>query len=227
MKRALIAALAAAPAAHAENPAEIDAALARVAGLTAHPLTSPTAAERSRLARGECVTRLEAGATHAVGGLCVVNAPLPAVWLAVHDPAVTGDPAVREVRLSVDPDGSERWYGRMSLPSPLSDRAWVVRTWISASLHAATGGGAQERAWVEEPDPAALAAGVPGAADGAVWVPRNRGAWTVIRVDDRRTLLAYRAETVVGGSLPQWVVRDVARRSVGALLDRVARAAKG
>lgn len=107
---------------------------------------------------------------------------------------------------------------------------WIyddLRTWISTALREATGGAAIERVWAEEPDPAALARDIPGAGDGAVWVARNRGAWTMIRLDERRTLLAYRAETDIGGSIPHWIVRDVARQSVSSLLKRVARSARG
>lgn len=231
MKKLFLAALSA-PTPALAGP--VEDALALIAAHASQPVPALTAEHRSRLASGDAIA-LTVGA-QAVAGLRVVRAPMDQVWRAVHNPAVTGDPAVRELRLSAQPDGTELWYGRMSLPAPLSDRQWVVRSSIHTALHDASGGRAWERSWVEVDDGLPLArpalssghlegVSVEDLAQGVV-TPTNRGAWIVVDLGDQRTLVVSHARTELGGSVPTWLVRDVARRQVRSLLDRVARDAR-
>jgi hypothetical protein len=188
-----------------------------------------TREERSALTRGEVVAKVEG---QRLVGARVVMAAQAQVWAAVHDPAVTADPSVVEVRLQADPSGTEVWYGRLSLPSPFVDRQWVVRSAIDLDLARQTGGQVWARLWTEVPDlgpaRAALArARLPGTTpdqlDAALRVPKNRGGWMVVALDSGRTLVVATAETDLGGQLPGWIVRDLGRRQVVSLLDRVAR----
>jgi len=230
MKKLLFAALAAAP-----TPAlagEVQEALQLLAAHAAHPLPPVSARDLDRVVRGQEITLVSG---ERIAGLAIIEAPKEAVWATVHDQAVTGDPAVHELRLSVAADGTEVWYGRMGLPSPLDDRQWVVRSTIDTELHRASGGVAWARSWTEVPGglelarPALAAGHLPGvgveALSDGVETPVNRGGWLLVSLGPDRTLVAYHARTDLGGSVPVWLVRDVARRQVGALLRRVARAA--
>ncbi|MFK7931177.1 MAG: hypothetical protein AB8H79_23540 [Myxococcota bacterium] len=231
MKRLLFASLAT-PAVSLAGP--IDDALALLDAHAAHPPPALSASDRANLGRGESVA-LTLG-TDAVAGLRVVNTPMTQVWAAVHNPAVTGDPSVRELRLAAESNGTELWYGRMKLPSPLSDRQWVVRSTIHTALHSLTEGRAWERDWVEVDDglhlarPALSASHLEGlgaeSLESAVTTPTNRGAWIVADLGGGKTLVVTHAQTDLGGSVPTWLVRDVARRQVKGLLDRVARDAR-
>lgn len=233
MKKLLLAALA------APTPAlstELDDILVEIAAHASAPLPALSSGDRRRLAAGDTVTT--AGWTdgaYQVAGLRVVAAPRGAVWAAVHDPAVVADPSVRELRLSADQDGTELWYGRMVLPLGLSDRHWVVRSRVHRAIAEATDGRAWERAWHELDDaldlalPALRAGHLDGVreaeVDDAIVTPTNRGAWLTVRLSDGRTLVATHATTDLGGTVPAWLVRDVAQRQVRDLLLRVARAA--
>ena len=144
MKKLLLAALATAPT-HA-LAGEVEDALQLLASHAPAPLPAVTGRDLDKLASGASITLVEA---ERVAGLRIIDAPLAAVWATVHDQAVTGDPAVHEVRLSVSGDGTELWYGRMSLPMPLADRQWVVRSTIDVELHRKTAGKAWSRSWRE------------------------------------------------------------------------------
>lgn len=233
MKKLLLAALASAPASALAGP--LEEALTLVQDHARADVPAFTDADLRKLARGGTVTRILAGGpAPQVIGARVVEAPRDAVWRALHDPAVVADPSVTEVRLSARPDGTEIWYGRMRLPSPLADRQWVVRSEVVVDLHAKSGGRAWERAWTEldEGMPLALpalasghVAGLgPSDLDSAITTPTNRGGWLAITLDDSRTLLMTHAATDLGGTVPAFLVRDVARQSVVDLLARVARA---
>lgn len=229
MKKLLLAALTSSSVnAHASTG--IDEALEILSRHSSVSLPALSTKDRRALEGGEGVSLVSG---ERVAGMIVVPASLSDAWAIVHDQAVIGDPAVQEVRLSAKADGEELWYGRMGLPTPLADREWVVRSTIRRELATVTKGKAWERAWTEVPDgiglagPAIEAGHLPGVRRAdlgtAVYTPVNRGGWVLVALDPGRTLVTYHARTDLGGSVPTWLVRDVAKGQVKGLLDRVRR----
>jgi hypothetical protein len=234
MKRFLLAALAAVPTGAVAQA--LDQAIADLDARSDPPIFAGlSSSDRRLLEAGESITRSGwADGAFRVSGLRVVDAPRDRVWAAVHDPRVVGDPSVKELRLSAEADGTELWYGRMILPLGLTDRHWVVRSRVHVERALATSGRAWERAWSELSDGLDLARPAIGAGhlhgvtaadlDDAIATPVNRGAWLVAELPDGRALLATHATTDLGGTVPAWMVRDVARRQLAQVLERVARA---
>jgi len=156
--------------------------------------------------------------------------PMQALWVASVDPHLTVDPDLIERRLSRT-GHKELWYGYYDLPYPLSDRHWLVESWNNRRLARATAGRAWEHAWrlaegrMDQARAYVSAGHIQGVTlesmDSAVQTPHNHGAWVVLRLSDGRSLLGYHATSTVGGSIPDWLVLQLVRGKLQALLERV------
>lgn len=177
---------------------------------------APTGDQLARLAAGEVVRIVRHGdptQPSTAIGLAVLEGSLPDLWLAAQDPHTHVDPALTEFVLGDADDGRVLWYGHLDLPTPISDRQWVV---ASADNAAAAALGCWEHHWDLAPDqlPRAREAILAGAAphlpvdvvDASVLTPVNHGAWFLASVDPGHTLVVYQATSVVGGAIPDWLV---------------------
>ena len=201
-------------------------------------LPLPDQTELSRLVDGEVVTIREripltdtSGETrdrHRFVGYRVVENPRLLVWLAALDTGVNHSRRTVEHHVSGDGKGGAVWYQHIELPWPVRDRHWVIETRKDVQLSRDSNALIWEHAWALKIDGRPMATqllqngDVPGldARDDrrAIYLPLNRGAWTMFALDDRRTLVATHLSTVLAGWIPDsWVAGFVSRQYKGIL----------
>lgn len=184
-----------------------------------HRLPALSDAQLGDLLEGDCVRVLvpnpDPDGASMAAGVVLSSVPRDRLWLAAQDPHAQVDPDLTEfVVVERGPDAA-MWYGYWDLPRPVRDRQWVVDSYNNHDLAKATGNAAWEHVWKLVPDGlerVRAMAGTPTARgidaddlDHAIFTPVNEGSWSMIEVGDR-TLLAYQASSVVGGSIPDWMV---------------------
>jgi hypothetical protein len=194
---------------------EVAAAVSRCGGAV-YPLPALTADHRARLVRGDVVKIVQHAAdpdapSRAVG-LALLRGGRDALWVAAQDLHATVDPSLTEFVIErLGPDHA-LWYGHLDLPSPITDRQWVVD---SKNSHGLAAGGCWEHHWslVADGLDRARTSVVAGQGkvtvaqlDEAIFTPVNHGNWLMVELPDGRTLVAYSATSVVGGSIPAWLV---------------------
>lgn len=203
------------------------------------PLPSLSSEQIERLADGKAVHLIERdprpgspGETvDRVVGMRVIPLPREQVWIAALDPDVPISDLFHDVRLDEDGKGYSRWWVYLDLPWPLADRHWVADLWKNRDLSASAGGYVWEHRWDLAADGEAMAedyvkaGGVPDiqASDleAAIYLPVNRGGLVAAQLDEGHTLLIYNLSTVVGGFIPDRVVRAFSRQEVGRFLRDV------
>lgn len=226
----------------AETPHETAAAPyetvnAGIAAFNAHAtwsLPSLTEQQVAQLEAGACVRIREVGdpdEPQRVLGFVLTDVPLEQLWVSVMDDHFPNDGGqIVQRKLERFGQGRSRWYGFIDLPVLFHDRHYVVDVRDNHALARATGDRAWEHIWELVGDglpvarPVIEAGEVPGVTpelfDKAIYTPVNRGAWLMIRVGDR-TVLGYHATSVVGGSIPDWLVSQLAMSRVESALRRV------
>lgn len=214
--------------AHVLTPEEeVSAAIARCSAAV-HPLPPLSAEQRARLGRAEVVKIVhhaaDPNAPSRAVGIALLKGGRDALWVASQDPHTTVDPSLTEFiveQLSLD---HALWYGHLDLPYPLTDRQWVVE---SENTHALASRGCWEHRWslVEnglERVRVAVATGerpiTLERVDAALFTPVNHGNWLMAPLADGRTLVAYQATSVVGGSIPDWLVLKLTMSRLETLL---------
>jgi hypothetical protein len=211
-------------AARPPTEAEVRAAVADFDAAAVYRLPALGEARMAALLRGEVVRFVDqpggGTAVRRAMGLMLTDVPRDRMWLACQDHHFMGDPAVHELRLSVDPPDDAIWFGLADLPAPIADRRWVVRSWNNHALAAATGGRAWEHPWeLARTDEAALAARIAAgelpAVDAdmfaaAVDSPVNHGAFLAVALPGGHTLFGYHATFDPGGGIPDWLVARLA-----------------
>lgn len=204
-------------------------------------LPALTAGEMQALADGDSVVRVttarQAESGEQVGalgvvGLRIVDAPRLLVWLTVM--GVASEPDVRLTRstLSRGPLGAYTRYQHVDLPWPIRDRHWVVFCEKNLAVAEASGGGYWEHRWrLVENGPALIgAAHRDGRIAGlraeklekSVYLPANRGAWTLTELAAGRTLVIAYFDGELGGLFPDALVRQFTRLHLKEGLDLVA-----
>jgi hypothetical protein len=162
----------------------------------------------------------------------LVAAPRTHVWISALDPHFPLNDDLIEHRMEADDRGSSTWYQFFDLPWPVRNRHWVIRVKKGVDVAEATEGRAWEHSWslVLDGESAArdfAAAGKvpPLSLDdvmGARYLEANDGAWAMIALDEKLTLLAYNLTIVLGGWIPEGMASRFAMRALEDLLDRVA-----
>lgn len=208
--------------------------------LAAPPLVAPSARQIEALLDGEVVkirragdpdAPLEADRHEQLTTYDLVEQPLVQVWLASLDPHLLGSTLVTEVRLADLPQGGSTWYQYIDLPWPITDRHWVIDVRKDVELAERGGGWIWKQTWdlVAGGRDTALAvvrAGrAPGitieAAEKAVYLPVNTGAWVVFALTERQTLVVYHLTTVFGGHIPEKLVNTFAMTQLDNLMHAV------
>lgn len=210
--------------------AEVEHVLATCAGGLVEPLPWLDDDQRARLVAGDVVRIVnrdaDPDAPSSAVGLAVFHAARAAVWVAVQDPHATVDPALTEFVIEQKGPDHAIWYGYLDLPRPIHDRQWVVESTNNRPL--ATTAGCWEHNWRLVPDglDAArrfLAEGGSTAVtaaqlDQAIYTPVNHGHWLLVPLPGDRTLVAYQATSVIGGSIPDWLVLQLAMSRLESVL---------
>jgi hypothetical protein len=207
------------------------------------PLPALSTQQIQQLARGESVHlvqrdprpgAVEEGETvDRVVGIRLLNHARELVWLTALDPDIPISGFFHDVRLESDRMGSSRWWVYLDLPWPVADRHWVADLWKNRELAEAAQGYVWEHRWDLSEGGERVAAGMvhEGRLEGidaadvatAVYLPVNRGGLVAAAYRDEQTLVVYNLSTVVGGHIPDRVVRAFSRQQVGSFLDMIDR----
>ena len=205
-----------------------------------HPIPSLTDEQLSRLLAGKVIKmRLPSEGTAPDGAMAMVISELSRVdlWLGSMDAEHFGtDDSLSIHHLPLQAGELFRWYGFVSLPAPVADRHFLIRTTINAALPLATDNTMWERSWALEPGfvetmrPAVAAGEVAGLAlkdyEAAVAVPVNFGAWMFIDLPDGRTLFGYHCATSLGGEIPDRLVTRYVFWGLEGLIARIIHSAE-
>ena len=222
-------------AAEAVDVPALSAALAEYNRGAKYPLPPLDEARMKRLLDGKIVKLREVKDDDApqrgIGLWRVHGFDMDSLWIAGRDVHFGSVEELTEVPLSDPVHYPVRWYQYLDLPRPFTDRHWMVDSSPTVPLARATEGRCWEYSWGLTPDgpaiaKAAVAAGeVPGidshAADDAIYVPVNHGAWLYIRLPDDSIILGYHATSVVGGRIPEKLVADYTMLTLGSVLKGV------
>jgi hypothetical protein len=184
------------------------------------------AATYERVAKGETVsalTQVPGRTTKVAWGAVLVAAPVGRVWSAVND--FSGRTDYSKVSYSQVQAGEHCGSGRqvfqyLPVGFPVSDRWWVSTLTVNRALWSASGGQVRELWFRASTDPAALRTDEARARAGAATpVGASEGAWFLIDVDGRHTLVEYHAYSEPGGSVPVSFANAFATGGVKGTLD--------
>ncbi len=225
-----------------DAPTVGDTLLAAVEAYNAHDavgLPMPSADQLARLLEGEVVkVRRRMPMSDSTGGreerIRIVGyryfeRPRLLIWLSALDIGQQHADRLTEHLMWADDGGDSLWYQHMELPWPIRNRHWVIRNRKNTDLTLATAGVAWEHAWrLEEGGyDTAMALLGDGAVDGlddrdgrkAIYLPINRGGWTMFELPGNRTLVAAHVSTVLGGWIPDGMVAGIVSRHLDSILS--------
>lgn len=186
------------------------------------------------LARGEAVIRVSgtpvAGSDEVsamgVAGIKLIEAPRLLLWLSVMGGNDERDYRLTPALLSRGEAGAYVRYQHVNLPWPVRDRHWVIDCRKNPGLAEETGGALWEHRWTLHPDGPALLESAFAAGripkldrddlDDAIYLPANRGAWTLAELDPGRTLVIAFLDADLGGRFPDAIVRAFTKRQLKA-----------
>jgi len=162
-----------------------------------------------RLDRGEVVVTLQEVAGSAVKrgvAIALVDLPAARLYRVVTDNGRFAEfmPHVAESTVEVQPDGSIINYQRLDLPL-VTDRHYRVK--VINTVDEAEGWKVRRSAWSY----------VPGSGN----IVESRGAWTLVELGERRTLLVYEVFTDPGGWIPAWLYNRATRETLPDLIASV------
>ena len=164
-------------------------------------------------------------------GLKIMEAPRLLVWSTVMGAA--SDPPARLTRayLSRLPQGAYIRYQHVNLPWPVRDRHWVVLCEKNLDLADSSNGLIWQHRWTLHKDGPQLLldAHAHGRIEGlslkdleeSIYLPANRGAWTLADLGGGRTLIIGYFDATFGGLLPKILVRTFTRRQMRAGLKLI------
>lgn len=158
--------------------------------------------------------------------LKVIEAPRLLLWLSVMGGNDERDYRLTRATLGRDAPGSYVRYQHVDLPWPVRDRHWVIDCSKNTALAEASGGVVWEHLWdLHAEGPALLTAAMDAghipklsheALRDSVYLPANRGAWTLIDAGPQRTLVIAYVDADLGGSFPDLLVRTFTKRRLKA-----------
>lgn len=167
----------------------------------------------------------------AIFGLQVVEAPRLLVWLTVMGAASEPDTRLTRAYLSRLSQGSYVRYQHINLPWPIRDRHWVILCEKNLELADSSNGLIWQHRWAlhEHGPELLLDARTQGKIEGlsrqdlekSVYLPANRGAWTIADLGGERTLVIGYFDAALGGLLPKILVRKFTRYQMRAGLKLI------
>ncbi|MGB5245323.1 MAG: hypothetical protein WBN34_02155 [Woeseia sp.] len=220
-----------------EPPADrsVPALLSLYSAISSLPLPQVSPAEIDELLAGDAVVKVSDHAQSGAGdelikvgvyGLKIVEAPRLLIWLAVMGGNDERDERLTTAMLSRGAAGSYTRYQHIDLPWPVRDRHWVIFCEKNPAVAIDSGGLIWEHRWQLADSGAALltkaqlAGRIPGLStedlNGAIYLPENQGAWTMMELDAGRTLVVAYLNADLGGRFPGPVVRRFTRSNLKA-----------
>ena len=159
-------------------------------------------------------------------GLKIVEAPRLLVWLALTTDSEELDGRLTRAVLDEGPAGSIVRYQHIDLPWPIRDRHWVIRVENNIDIADASSGLVWERRWELHAhgkkliDSAHANGTIVGltrrSLDRSVYLPTNRGSWTLVDLGNGTTLVSAYADVKLGGLFPDGLVRSFTKRELRA-----------
>ncbi len=211
--------------------------LARYAAQSEFDIPEVSSRQHAALRLGDGVTRFAGQGdgpdvdAMAVVGMQVVDVPRLLIWMSLFGGVIEADDRLTRALLSRGELGSYVRYQHVDLPWPFRDRHWVITCEKNRALAESSNGAIWEHYWTLTPDGPALAraALADGRLDGlaakdmrrSVYLPANRGAWTLIELDVDRTLVIAVFDVELGGLMPDALVRRFTRMQMRRALDVV------
>ncbi len=167
----------------------------------------------------------------------IVEAPRLLVWLALVPDSQELDGKFTRAVLAQGLDGSKVRYQHINLPWPIKDRHWVIQVENNVDIAEASDGRIWERQWrlhsrgrqlIDSAFTDGTIVGVTQRSlDRSVYLPTNRGSWTLFDLGQNRTLVAAFVDVRLGGLIPDRLVRGYTKRelaegfaSLDGLIDR-------
>lgn len=154
----------------------------------------------------------------------IVEAPRLLVWLAMIADSEELDGRFTRAVLSAGPTGSKVRYQHINLPWPFKDRHWVIQVENNVDIAHASDGAIWERRWKlhDRGEQLIDAAYRDGTITGvtqenlakSIYLPTNRGSWTVLELEHEQTLVAAFVDLRLGGLIPDGLVRGYIKREL-------------
>lgn len=226
---------------HSEQPVDVSFVLSQLSTdeySSTLPALSPD--ELDQLRSGEPViivpeaTEEDAGddiSEFGIFGLKIVDAPRLLVWSTVMGAASEPPARLTRAYFSRLPQGAYVRYQHINLPWPIKDRHWVILCEKNLDLADSSSGLIWQHHWSLHNDGPQLVldAHAEGRIEGlsrkdldkSVYIPANRGAWTLADLGDEKTLVIGYFDAALGGLLPKMLVRSFTRRQMRAGLQLV------
>ena len=164
-----------------------------------------------------------------VVGYRLIERPRLLVWLAALDVGTRHSDRLTEHLLSNDDQGGSLWYQHLHLYWPMRNRHWTIANRKTVEMAESTNGMVWEHAWRLAPKGREIAMGllenrtIDGLTDNrarrAIYLPANRGAWTMFELDERLTLVASHATVELGGFIPDGFVASYVGRQLEKMLN--------
>lgn|GEM_PF-1217554 len=202
------------------------------------PVPMPDVKDRALLLDGKVLKKwLPPRGKAPVGAMAMVVTDLnqAEMWLGSADGEHMSDHS-EEAKLiahHLPKQGDEmfRWYGYVDLPSPFTNRHFLIRTTVNPQLSQTTNGQCWERTWRLEEDgvdtmrPIVAGGGVKGLStadfESAIYVPANLGGWVALQLPNGQTLFGYHASSSLGGDIPDKLVNRFVMLTLGKIMDEV------
>ena len=166
-----------------------------------------------------------------VVGWQVVPAPRLLVWLATLSAAGEGEKRVTAATLDRKSAGSFVRYQHIDLPWPFADRHWVILSRKDREAAKRTNGKLWAHTWslASNGEEMAQQAHGDGLISGlsertlakSVYLPANRGTWTLIELEPDMTLVFAYFDADLGGVFPASVVRSFTARRLRSSLRSI------
>jgi len=162
-------------------------------------------------------------------GLMVMDLPVENLWATVNDEEQQG--GEMPVSVSVLLEG-KRWQEKrvvfqyLPLPFPISDRWWATRLHYAENLFSVSGGTMWEMYFEDLTPTIQLPPQYAEMVDGAVGVAFTHGAWLLIPLDEKHTLVEYYVWSDPGGLLPAGPASKFAAGAVVETLETMERLGK-
>lgn len=166
-----------------------------------------------------------------VVGYKIVKRPRLLVWLATLDFDTNHSERLTEHHIENDDAGGSLWYQYLDTPWPVRNRHWVIRNAKNIELEKASEGLVWEHRWNLAPGGLNLTQSIlrqgelgglsKSDADKAIYLTVNRGAWTMMAIDEQNTLVVVHTIAVMGGWIPESWVASFVNKQLGDVLSNL------
>jgi hypothetical protein len=217
--------------AHAATPAQVLARIDEIAALRAQRLDrGAPVLDRSvydRAARGEIVSgtvEVPGYKAKKVWGVGVFDVPIARYWSAVNDDRSKVEwtkLTYLELLKGSYCQAPRRVFQFAEVPL-ITDRWWIIDVGYNAALQAKTAGRVREQAWKTNGDFGTPTASSTEWAAKGMHITSTVGAWLLVDLDGKSTLVEYYTWVDPGGSIPASLASSIAASGVDDTMAKMA-----